>query len=94
LREVEGGLIENVYRLQIMNTTEEARAFEISVSGLPGLQISGEPTAGVPAATSRMVPVKVRAAPAPAGTHRIEFHVRALGVDGVAVSEASVFVVR
>ena len=35
-REVEGGLIENVYRLQIMNTTEQARAFEIAVSGLPG----------------------------------------------------------
>jgi cytochrome c oxidase accessory protein FixG len=93
-REVEGGLIENLYRLQIMNTTEEARAFEISVSGLPELHVWGEPTVGVPAATSRMVPVKVRAAPAAAGTHPIEFHVRALGVEGVAVTEASVFIVR
>jgi len=93
-REVEGGLIENVYRLQIMNTTEEARAFEISVSGLPGIQLWGEPTVGVPAATSRMVPVKVRAEPAQVGTHPIEFRVRALGVQGVAVTEDSVFIVR
>jgi cytochrome c oxidase accessory protein FixG len=93
-REVEGGLIENVYRLQIMNTTEEARAFEISVSGLPGIQLWGEPVVGVPAAASRMVPVKVRAEPAQVGTHPIEFRVRALGVDDVAVTEDSVFIVR
>jgi cytochrome c oxidase accessory protein FixG len=93
-REVEGGLIENVYRLQIMNTTEQARAFEISVSGLPGIQVWGEPTIGVPAATSRMIPVKVRAEPARVGTHPIEFHVRALGTQGVAVREESVFIVR
>jgi cytochrome c oxidase accessory protein FixG len=93
-REVEGGLIENVYRLQIMNTTEEARAFEISVSGLPGIQVWGEPTVGVPAAASRMVPLKVRAEPAQVGTHPIEFRVRALGVEGVSVTEDSVFIVR
>jgi cytochrome c oxidase accessory protein FixG len=93
-REVEGGLIENVYRLQIMNTTEEARAFHVSVRGLPDIHVWGEPTVGVPAATSRMVPVKVRSAPAAPGTHPIEFEVRALGVEGVAVTEHSVFIVR
>jgi cytochrome c oxidase accessory protein FixG len=93
-REVEGGLIENVYRLQIMNTTEEARAFEISVSGLPGIFVWGEPTVGVPAATSRMVPVKVRAAAVAPGTHAIEFHVNELGAEAVAVHEASIFIVR
>jgi cytochrome c oxidase accessory protein FixG len=93
-REVEGGLIENVYRLQIMNTTEEARAFTVGVRGLPDIHVWGEPTVGVPAATSRMVPIKVRAAPAPSGTHPIEFEVRALGVENVAVTEHSVFIVR
>jgi polyferredoxin len=91
---VEGGSVENVYRLQIMNTTEEARAFEVTVSGLPGLQVWGEPTVGVGAATSRMVPVKLRVESAPPGTHPIEFHVRALGADRVAVTEQSVFIVR
>jgi cytochrome c oxidase accessory protein FixG len=93
-REVEDGLVENVYRLQIMNTTEEGRAFQVSVRGLPDIHVWGEPTVGVPAATSRMVPIKVRAAPAPPGTHPIEFEVRALGVEGVAVREHSVFIVR
>jgi cytochrome c oxidase accessory protein FixG len=95
-REVEGEQVENVYRLQIMNTTEAARAYEISVSGLPGIQVWGEPTVGVGAATSRMVPVKVRAPEhaAQEGTHPIRFHIRALGVDGVAVEEASVFIIR
>jgi cytochrome c oxidase accessory protein FixG len=95
-REVEGGLIENVYRLQIMNTTEQARAFAIEVTGLPGIHIAGEPITGVPAASSRMVTVKVRAAPygtAP-GSHPIVFHVRALGPDGAEMDESSVFITR
>ena len=94
-REVEGGLIENVYRLQIMNTTEEARAFDINVSGLPGILVWGENITGVPAAETRMVPVRVRAdAATPAGSHPIEFTVRALGVEGVEVREGTVFIVR
>ena len=95
-REVEGGLVENLYRLQIMNTTERARAFVIEVTGLPGIHIAGEPISGVPAASSRMVPVKVRAlayGTAP-GSHPIEFHIRALGPDGAEVREDSVFIVR
>ena len=93
-REVEGGLIENLYRLQIMNTTEEARAFEVRVSGLPEMHVWGESILGMPAASSRMVPIKVRAAPAAPGSHRIEFHVIAIGVAGVEVTEESVFIVR
>jgi cytochrome c oxidase accessory protein FixG len=95
-REVEGGLVENLYRLQIMNTTERARAFVIEVTGLPGIHVAGEPITGVPAASSRMVPVKVRVmayGTAP-GSHPIEFHVRALGADGAEVRENSVFIVR
>ncbi|HEX6636479.1 MAG TPA: cytochrome c oxidase accessory protein CcoG [Steroidobacteraceae bacterium] len=94
-REVEGGLIENVYRLQIMNTAEQARAFDINVSGLPGIVVWGENITGVPAASARMIPVRVRAdAATPAGSHPIEFTVRALGVAGVEVREETVFIVR
>ncbi len=95
-REVEGGLIENIYRLQVMNTAEEPRAFVLSVSGLPGIQLAEEPTIGVGPATSRVVPVKVRV-PADAvqpGSHRIEFELRALGKEGVKVEEHSMFIVR
>jgi cytochrome c oxidase accessory protein FixG len=95
-REVEGGLIENVYRLQIMNTAEQARAFEILVSGLPGILVWGESITGVPAVGSSMVPVRVRveqAGLAP-GSYPVEFTVRALGVEGVEVREDATFMVR
>jgi cytochrome c oxidase accessory protein FixG len=96
VREVEDGTIENVYRLQIMNTVEQARSFEISVSGLPSLELASPARVELGAASSRSVPVRVRLAPGAArsGTHRIEFSVRALDADGVAVREKSVFLVR
>jgi cytochrome c oxidase accessory protein FixG len=95
-REVEGGRIENVYRLQIMNTAETARAFDIAVTGLPTLHVAGEARIELEPAASRMVPVRVRVEPdaVPPGTHRIEFGVSAAGVEGVAVREKSVFIVR
>jgi len=95
-REVEGGKIENVYRLQIMNTAETGRVFEIGVEGLPTLHVAGASRVELEAASSRMVPVRVRLEPSAAqpGTHRIEFKVQAVGVEGVAVSEKSVFIVR
>jgi cytochrome c oxidase accessory protein FixG len=94
-REVEG-MVENVYRLQVMNTTEAARAFEVSASGLPGLHVAGEATIGVPAATSRMVPVKLRvgAGTVAPGNHTIQIEVRALTQEPATVREKSVFVVR
>ncbi len=39
-RELDGGLIENVYRLQVMNATEEPLALQLNVTGLPGLAVS------------------------------------------------------
>jgi cytochrome c oxidase accessory protein FixG len=95
-REVEGGLVENVYRLQIMNTTESARVFEIVVAGPPTLQLATEPRVLVGTTESRMVPVRVRVDPArvPSGTHKIQFSIRATDDDRVAVQEQSVFIVR
>jgi cytochrome c oxidase accessory protein FixG len=94
-REVEGGLIENVFRLQVMNTEERPRAYEVRVAGLPGIHVWGEATIGVPAATSRMVPVRVRIEPGVApGSHPIEFTVSALGADTISVREDAVFFVR
>jgi len=95
-REVEGGFIENVYRLQIMNTAEQARSYSVGVSGLPTLELSGVSTIEVDAAATRLVPVRVRVSPGAVqpGTHPIEFAVAALGVEGVAVREESVFIVR
>ena len=95
-REVEGGLVENVYRLQIMNTTEQSRVFEIAVAGAPGLELATEPRVTVGSAEARMLPVRVRADPAllPAGNHKILFSIRALDDERVSVNEKSVLIVR
>jgi cytochrome c oxidase accessory protein FixG len=94
-REVEGGLIENVYRLQIMNTAEAARRFEVRAEGLPGLRVASEPSVAVDAAASRMVPVRLRVpGETQPGTHPVEFVVSAVDAEGVAVREKSVFIVR
>ena len=60
VREVEGGQLENVYRVQVMNTTEHPRAYEISATGLPTLHVASATTLRVGATESRMLPVRVR----------------------------------
>ena len=98
VREVEGGQLENVYRVQIMNTTEHPRAYEISVAGLPTLHVASSTTLRVGATESRMYPVRVRIDPgmAPEGvrTHKIVFSLRAIDDEAVSVLEKSVFLTR
>lgn len=95
-REVEGGWIENVYRLQIINTEEAAHLYRIRANGLRGLDVAGADLVEMPAATTRMVPVKLRVPPGSAepGSHRIEFRVEALGDERLAALERSIFLVR
>jgi cytochrome c oxidase accessory protein FixG len=95
-REVEGGRIENTYRVQIMNTQEAARRYRIGASGLPGLVVASESEVEVPAATLQQVPLRLQIAPGAAGggAHRIEIEVRAIDDSGIAAREKSVFLVR
>ncbi|HEX9181817.1 MAG TPA: cytochrome c oxidase accessory protein CcoG [Burkholderiales bacterium] len=95
-REVEGGAIENVYRLQLMNTQEDERYYYVVVSGLPGIHLATRGDFLVDGASSRMVTLRVRVGPGAVkqGTHPIQFHVSAAGVAGVEVHEKSVFIVR
>ena len=84
-REVEDGRIENVYRLQVMNTGESARRFTLEVAGgkaLAGLEIvtEAQPIEIAPLAT-RMIPVRVRAQPQDArGSQPIEFRLSPVSV--------------
>jgi cytochrome c oxidase accessory protein FixG len=80
VRDTADGRVENVYRLQIMNTTEQARRFAIAASGLPGLEVVTEQPVRIEAATTQAVVVAVRADPqtVAAGSHPIECHVRDL----------------
>jgi polyferredoxin len=94
-REVEDGQIENVYRLQLINSAETARQYRISVKGLPGLQVSSGAEVGVDRAATHLVPVSVRApgGSADPGSHRIEFHVEAVDDAKVSVDERATFYV-
>jgi len=95
-REVAGGFIENVYRLQVMNTTEKDRRFRVNVEGLPSAVIAGDATVEMAGASTRMATVKVRVkvGELPAGTHKLRFVVDAQDDAHVVVSEKSVFIVR
>ncbi len=93
-RVVEGGRIENVYRLQIMNATEQVQRFSISVDGLPGLVIASDADVQIDATQSRWVAVRIQAPfeVASAGSHSIHFSIRGPATLGQ-VSEKSVFIV-
>ncbi len=95
-REVEGGLIENVYQVQIINAEERSREFRIAVSGLPTIHVAGEGSATLPGTGTLMVPVKVRVAAGAAapGKHRVQFTVSRIGPDAVSVTEDAIFIVR
>jgi cytochrome c oxidase accessory protein FixG len=95
-REVEGGMIENVYRLQIMNTEESPHRFRIGASGIPSIEVVGENAVDIAAATTRMIPVRLRIEgdAAATGSHRIEISVSAVDSPRIAARERSTFVVR
>ena len=93
-REVEDGRIENVYRLQLMNTSEQARSYRLGVAGLPGAAVADGEVVEVDAASTRAVPVRVRAdAGGEPGSHRIAFTITALDDPAVAVREEAAFIV-
>lgn len=60
-RQVEDGRVENVYRLQLMNTTELPQRYRIEAAGLAGAQVIG-PTGEITLAPAqaRWVPLAVR----------------------------------
>ncbi|WP_342052826.1 cytochrome c oxidase accessory protein CcoG [Cupriavidus sp. OTU4054] len=81
-REVEGRWIENVYRLQLINTTEAPMQVRVQANGhdLAGISIEYDPTAEALApASNRLVPVRIRVPieAAQPGTHKIDIAVTA-----------------
>jgi polyferredoxin len=93
-REVEGGLIENVFRLQIMNASEVPQRVHIQADGLAGLTVATDPDLVVDAAQSRWVVVRLQlpVGSVGPGSHPIHFEID--GQDSKAVViEKSVFIV-
>ena len=94
-RELDDGSIENVYRLQIMNTAEQAHVFHISVVGVPDIALAGDADASVAGASARALAVRVRA-PAGAGkpgSNPISFELQAVDQASLRVREHAVFIV-
>jgi cytochrome c oxidase accessory protein FixG len=93
-REVDGGLIENVFRLQIMNALETPQRVHIQADGLKGLAVVTNPNLVIDGAQSRWVVVRLQLPVNAAipGSHPINFEID--GQDNnVVVTEKSVFIV-
>ena len=98
-RQVDRGWIENVYRIQLMNGSEQAQRFRVEVEGLEGARVADWHDVVVGATEARWVPLAVRVPPAEAqragaGPHPIRFRVVLLDPAGDAERiEKSSFVV-
>lgn len=91
----EVGAIENVYRLQIMNTQESPRTYRISLKGTVGARIMNEDRITIKAASSHAFPVRVSvpAGVLATGSNRIRFVVIDEENPRVMVNEKAVFLV-
>jgi polyferredoxin len=100
-RQVDDGQIENVYRLQIMNATEQVQRYRVTADGLPGLRLRDSTDVEVLPTEARWISLALRlppeaAAQAKAGAHEIHFTIeRKATADDQARSlrEKSTFVV-
>jgi cytochrome c oxidase accessory protein FixG len=94
-REVEGGLIENVYRLHVMNVSEKDERYTLSITGLDNIAIAGETTVDVPAASNQNVTVLVRVPPdaGKPGSNTVYFDVKSTSSDKIAVHEKATFLI-
>jgi len=94
-REVEDGMIENVYRLQIMNTAETAHRFKLSVSGIDSISLATSDEVLMDGTASRAVPVRVRIAHGQGkiGSNKIFFELKAVDDEKLHVKEKAVFFV-
>ena len=94
-REVEDGVIENVYRLQIMNTAEKAHRYRISVSGIDTIGLATDNEIEMEGANTRAFPVRVRVAhgKGETGSNKIFFTLTAVDDPTLQVKEKAVFFV-
>ncbi len=100
-RVVDNGFVENLYRLQVMNATEQPQHYRVAAEGLPGLALQGPAEVTVAPAEARWVTLALRvppeqAAAAAPGVHEVHFQVERVAEGGAAartLREKSTFVV-
>ena len=93
-RMVERGQIENVYRLNLMNASEQPMAVSIGVTGADNIILASEQDYTIGATEVRAVAIRVRVPPMSLkpGSHDIQFVVNIAGSD-TRIEEASTFIV-
>jgi len=93
-REVEGGLIENVYTLRIMNTDERPHRYRIDVAGLTGIGLADLKETEVPAASTQslVVSARVPVETAGKGSQPIDFNIEAAEDPSIHLKEKAVFI--
>ncbi len=98
-RIVQGGLLENVYRMQLMNATEETQNYRISARGEDGLLMKSPDldegaTISLESAQSKWITLylQIPDGTLESGSHRVWFDVEMLGSDKT-LEEKSVFLV-
>jgi polyferredoxin len=94
-REVEDGQIENVYRLQIMNTDEHPHEYQIKVDGIKGIAIVDDKIVHVDSTGSRAVAIRVRVPHGQGhpGSNKIHFEIEAVDARELEVKEKAAFFV-
>ncbi|WP_336695850.1 cytochrome c oxidase accessory protein CcoG [Delftia acidovorans] len=94
-RIVAGGRIENIYRVQIGNATEQDQRYVLSASGIEGLRVASETEVDVGAAQDRWVVVRLQApyGAAGPGSHGVEITATAVGDPSLAKQARSTFLV-
>jgi cytochrome c oxidase accessory protein FixG len=92
-REVEDGRIENTYRLQVMNTSEQPRRYVVSATGLDGLRVASDTGFELKGATTQSVLVRLQASPEALkpGSNKITISVAAVDDPSLKVDEKAVF---
>ena len=92
-READNGLIENTYRLQIMNTGDQTRTFHISIAGAEGLRLTSDEEITIVGGEigSQTAVVGGEPGAVKAGATAIKFHVADVNDAKVAVTEESKF---
>jgi polyferredoxin len=90
--EAEDGGVENVYRVQVMNTSAAAHSYHLRAAGLEGLAVVPDSVFPLPPASSRVIALRLRAdASTPPGSHRITVQVEAVDAPEIHVTESTVF---
>ncbi len=100
-RIAEGGMLENVYRLQIMNATETTQRYELSASGIDNLKVESDvadanKTVTVNSAESRWIPVRLQIPDGSikSGSHHVKFIIRSVNENESVEEEAAFLVPR